>query len=51
MNLICIPKTGDILILSIDRHRWLFGIGPFLFSSMSGFWFKHRRRYKLWGCM
>lgn len=46
---ICIPKTGNTLIISIHKTRFLIGIGPLLLSSISGLWWNRRRKYKLWG--
>ena len=41
--LICIPKTGDILLVDITRTRYLIIIGPLVISSVSGVWWRKRR--------
>lgn len=40
---ICIPKSGDILLISIHRNRYLIIIGRLTISSVSGIWFRRPR--------
>jgi len=35
---ICIPKTGNILLVHISKRRYLICIGGLIISSVSGIW-------------
>lgn len=41
---ICIPKTGNILLIHIQRRRFLICIGRLIISSVSGIWWKHDQK-------